>query len=81
MCVQGLPLPSCQSVVPVSSSFFKEDIDCANAILFAETRYLIFSTIAFQYMQVMYQNTIFFTVKRDELMQIIYVVCYHANKK
>jgi len=50
----GVPLPGCQSVVPVSRRFEEDISDCANAILFVETRQLIFSTIAFQYMQVMY---------------------------
>ena len=65
------------------SQFFKKIIQtvqkrhpfCGNSLI-------NFSTIAFQYMQVMYKNPIIFTVKHDELMQIIYaVVCYHANKQ
>ena len=77
--MRGLPLPGCSSVVPVSRSFVKIIKTVQMTSLLWK---LIFSTLGFQYMQVMYQNSIFFTVKHDELTQKIYVVvCYHANKK
>jgi len=35
--VRGLPLPGCQSPVPVSRSFNEDYSESANAILFVET--------------------------------------------